>query len=263
MVSSAFLIVLRDDVWISSELQLLPIVSSMQLTSGFMRPNHGPLPARPNPFIAARSLSGSLSGKRKRRLLAPPPPTLLTNTDVMKRLIINFDKLESIFGKEFFKYYGTAQKNSLKAGELRKFLRRGYRIIDVRSEAEARIIRPRDSMNIEFTPCSKIPDQEKTSGGKGTCTGVSPSFKKYLISQNNIGFLKNVEQKIQDDPRSSGRDSKILIVCRDGFLSLIACKQLRDAGYTKAQWLAGGLSNVPHGILVNEGKKRDDGYEKI
>eukprot|EP00466_Bigelowiella_natans_P016727 jgi/Bigna1/138319/aug1.44_g13027 len=222
MASLAFLIILLNDAWISSELKLLPVVISVKLTSGFMRPNMGSLPARPNPFVAARSLGGSLSGKGRRRLLAPPPPTLLTNTNAMRRLIINFDKLESAFGKEFFKYYSTAQKNSIKAGELRKFLRRGYRIIDVRPEAEARLIRPRDSMNIEFTPDSKIPDQEKTSGGS---------------------------------------DSKIIVVCADGSLSLIACKQLRDSGYTKAQWLAGGLSNVPYGILVNEGKKKGDGYE--
>mmetsp|Transcript_19015 Transcript_19015/g.26524 ORF Transcript_19015/g.26524 Transcript_19015/m.26524 type:complete len:215 (-) Transcript_19015:12-656(-) len=114
-------------------------------------------------------------------------------------------------GNEWAKYRSAAE-NGCKHGDLESKLKEGYHIVDVRSSEEAKRIRPRGSLNVEF---SQIYDDGRL---------------KSLMASNE-DFLKNVRRK------NLKKDAKLIVACGDGPVSLIACKQLKDAGYKNVLWL--------------------------
>mmetsp|Transcript_32000 Transcript_32000/g.51489 ORF Transcript_32000/g.51489 Transcript_32000/m.51489 type:complete len:360 (-) Transcript_32000:745-1824(-) len=153
----------------------------------------------------------------------------------LDKKIVNFGELAGAFGDAFQDFTGVAKEASCKGDELSGYIEKGYKILDVRPSNEVAQIRPKGSVSVEFAPM------------------VENGRAKSMLAENK-NFLQAVRKK------NFRKNAKIVVACGDGPLSLIACKQLQEAGYKDATWLAGGLANVPSGVLDSDGDRISVGY---
>lgn len=123
----------------------------------------------------------------------------------LKQRVSNFDDLSNAFGAAFPEYRSVVADTCFRGEELKECLEKGYKIVDVRPATEVARIRPTGSFAIEF-------EQVKEDGRL-----------KSMMAQNQ-DFIKAVRRK------NLLKDTKLIIACGDGPISLIACKQLQDAG---------------------------------
>jgi len=134
---------------------------------------------------------------------------------------------------------------SIKPDQLAEKVHSGYKIVDVRPENEAAVIRPHGSMNLPY-----VSEREyRRDQGK--------SLRSKIVKATHgkrEEFLSRAKGSIRL------HDMPTIIACGDGLVSMVATKQLRDAGYTNVHWLVGGLASVPEGVLQNEGTGSHLGY---
>mmetsp|Transcript_24862 Transcript_24862/g.44232 ORF Transcript_24862/g.44232 Transcript_24862/m.44232 type:complete len:270 (-) Transcript_24862:290-1099(-) len=135
--------------------------------------------------------------------------------------------------------------------ELKAYLDEGYALLDVRPEYEVERIRPSDSTHIGLIYENKDVD-----------LGAFARKWTNTIYAGHSRDLKRNDNFVADVQKVFPADTKLVLVCGEGLRSLIATKQLVDAGYKNVLWLAAGLQGVPLADIPSEGSDVNLGYAR-
>eukprot|EP00466_Bigelowiella_natans_P016352 jgi/Bigna1/146523/aug1.116_g21231 len=193
----------------------------------------------PAKTTASTSLFGSaalrrkpVGGRKAHRLLH----SVFHRPDVSLPIVCPRAAAEQLFHEEGMDLRQLVD-NGCQPTDLQQRLEQGYYILDVRPRVEAEAIHPRGSLLVPFTP-------------------VREQGRVKSIYAPNTDFFSQLKRK------NILKDSKLVVACGDGPRSLIACKQMQEAGYKNAEWLVGGLGIIPEGVLESEGDQISVGYAK-
>ncbi|GAB5360210.1 hypothetical protein AAMO2058_000608100 [Amorphochlora amoebiformis] len=135
--------------------------------------------------------------------------------------------------------------------ELKPFLEEGYSMIDVRPVYEHERINTPAATHVPFII-------EVTEGG---LSSFARKWSNTVYAGHSRDLTRNTNF-VADVQKEFPADAKIILTCGEGLRSLVAGKNLRDAGYTNILWLAGGFAGVPEGVLENAGTDVEIGYRR-
>lgn len=81
--------------------------------------------------------------------------------------------------------------------------------------------------------------------------GFGGAWLGQRLTKQNMSFVAQVEEAIPS------KKEKIVVACGEGMRSMMAIKELQEAGYAELAWLGGGFNNVRDGdfVTVENGTK--------
>eukprot|EP00471_Norrisiella_sphaerica_P005592 CAMPEP_0184489348 /NCGR_PEP_ID=MMETSP0113_2-20130426/15130_1 /TAXON_ID=91329 /ORGANISM="Norrisiella sphaerica, Strain BC52" /LENGTH=125 /DNA_ID=CAMNT_0026872707 /DNA_START=174 /DNA_END=551 /DNA_ORIENTATION=+ len=116
--------------------------------------------------------------------------------------------------------------------KLDSYLSEGYSLLDVRPSFEVEE-KPLPSS----VSSTHIPLYEKATGDDTKVQQFLAWAQGQTFTVKNSGFLDEVKKAFPE------LDAKILVGCKGGVRSILAMKELENAGYTSLAWIGGGYAD--------------------